>query len=127
MGSHHYVGARHLLDLLVVDHNELVLEVTSEAWQRTTDSVCSFLIAASLAVSVPTFSLVTLDAGFSIDCGAVKTNHEEFSPETWQERGQLLTVLVEPSEYGSGLSSRMVLRDSSGSWQINTRFTVDAG
>ena len=70
MGGHSQIGARRLLHLLVVHHEELLLEITSEGWWVTSGSlggIFCFFIATSLAISVPGFALTALDIGFSID------------------------------------------------------------
>ena len=84
MGSHSQIGARRLLYLLVVHHEELLLEITSERRRVTSGSlvgVFCFFIMTSLAISVPGFVLMALDTGFSIDSNIVVANHEKLSPK----------------------------------------------
>jgi len=85
MGGHSQIGALRLLHLLVVHHEELLLEITSERWRVTSGSLGSifyFFIVTSLVISVPGFALTTLDTGLSIDSNAVVANHEKQSPQT---------------------------------------------
>ena len=84
MGGHSQIGARRLLHLLVVHHEELLLEITSERWWVTSGSlggIFCFFIVTSLAISVPGFVLTTLNTGFSIDSNAVVANHKKLSPK----------------------------------------------
>ena len=82
VGGHSQIGARRLLHLLVVHHEELLLEITSERWRLTSGSlggIFYFFIAMSLAISIPGFTLTVLDTSFSIDSNAVVANHEKLS------------------------------------------------
>ena len=84
MGGHSQIGARCLLHLLVVHHEELLLKITSERRQVTSgslDDIFCFFITTSLAISVPSFMLMVLDTGFSIDSDAIMANHEKLSPK----------------------------------------------
>ena len=84
MGGHSQIGARRLLHLLVVHHEELLLEIMGKRWQVTSSSlggVFCFFIATSLVISVPGFALIVLDTGLSIDSNAIVANHEELSPK----------------------------------------------
>ena len=70
--------------MLVVYHEELLLEITSKRGRVTSGSlggIFCFFIATSLAISVPGFVLTALDTGFSIDSNAVVANHEKPSPK----------------------------------------------
>ena len=70
--------------MLVVHHEELLLEIMSERWRVTSSSlggVFCFFIAMSLAISVLGFALTALDTGFSIDSNAVVANHKKLSPK----------------------------------------------
>ena len=80
MGGHSQIGARCLLHLLVVHHEELLLEIMSKG-RWVTSGFC-FFIMTSLAISVLGLVLAALDTGFSIDSDAVVANHEEFSPKS---------------------------------------------
>ena len=84
MGGHSQIGARRLAHLLVVHYEELLLEIMSERRQATSSSlggVFYFFIMMSLVISVPGFTLMALDTGFSIDSNAVVANHEKLSPK----------------------------------------------
>ena len=84
MGGHSQIGAQRLLHLLVVHHEELLLEITSERWRLTSGSlggIFYFFIAMSLAISIPGFTLTVLDTSFSIDSNAVVANHKKLSPK----------------------------------------------
>ena len=85
MGGHSEINARRLFHLLVVHHEELLMEITSETQQATSGGlggVFCFFITTSLAISVPGFVLMALDTGFSINSNAVVANHEKLSPKT---------------------------------------------
>ena len=85
VGGHSQIGARCLLHLLVVYHEELLLDITGERRRATSGGlggIFCFFIAMSLAISVPGFALMVLDTGFSIDSNAVMANHEKLSPKT---------------------------------------------
>jgi len=84
VGGHSQIGARCLLHLLVVHHEELLLEITSERWRVTSGSlggIFCFFMATSLAISVPGFTLTALDTDFSIDSNTVVANHKKLSPK----------------------------------------------
>ena len=84
MGGHSQIGARCLLNLLVIHHKELLLKITGDrrwATSGSLDSVFCFFVAMSLAISVPGFAFMMLDAGLSIDRNAVVANHEKLSPK----------------------------------------------
>ena len=84
-----------------------------------------FFIVMSLVISVPIFMLMVLDTGLSIDSNAVVANHKSSLPKPAGKDGELL---AEPSEYGLGLSSRMVWSVSSErSVRICTMFTIGVG
>ena len=88
MGGHSQIGAWRLLHLLVVHHEKLLLKIMGERRRATSgslDDVFCFFIATSLAISVPGFTLMVLDIGFSIDSDAIMANHEELSPKAWRE------------------------------------------
>ena len=81
MGGHSQIGARCLLHLLVVHHEDLLLEITSERRWVTSGSLDGvFFIATPLAISVLGFTLMVLDTGFSIDNNTVASNREKLSP-----------------------------------------------
>ena len=85
MGGHNQISAQRLLHLLVVHHEELLLEITSERWWVTFGSlggIFCFFIAMSLESSVLGFALMVLDTGLSIDSNAIVANHEKLSPQT---------------------------------------------
>ena len=85
MGGHSQIGARCLLHLLVVYHEELLLDITGERRRATSGGlggIFCFFIAMSLAISVLSFELTALDTGLSIDSNAVVANHEKLSPQT---------------------------------------------
>ena len=85
MGGHNQIGAWRLLPLLVIHHEELLLEITSERWWVTSGSlggVFCFFIATSWAISVLGFALTVLDTGLSINSNTVMANHEKLSPQT---------------------------------------------
>ena len=89
MGGHSQIGARRLLHLLVVHHEELLLEITSERWwvtSRSLGGVFYFFIAMSLAISVLGFALTALDTSFSTDSKVVLANHKKLCPKAWRER-----------------------------------------
>ena len=68
--------------MLVVHHEELLLEITSERWRVTSGSLDGvFFIATSLAISVPGFTLTALDTSFSIDSNTVVANHKKLCPK----------------------------------------------
>ena len=84
MGGHSQIGARRLLHLLVVHHEELLLEITNERWEATSGGlggIFCFFITTSLAISVPGFTLTALDTSLSIDSNTVMANHEKLSPK----------------------------------------------
>ena len=84
MGGHNQIGARRLLHLLYVHHEELLLEIMSERRRVTSsslDGVFCFFIATPLAIGVPGFTFTSLDTGLSIDSNAIMANHEELSPK----------------------------------------------
>jgi len=69
---------------LVVHHEELLLEITSERWWVSSGNlggVFCFFIATSLAIGVLGFALTALDTSFSIDDNAIIANHEKLSPK----------------------------------------------
>ena len=83
MGGHSQIGARRLLHLLVVHHEELLLDIMSERRWVTSDSLDGvfFFIATPLAIDVPGFMFMVLDTGLSIDSNTIVANHEELSPK----------------------------------------------
>ena len=89
VGGHSQIGARCLLHSLIVHHEELLLEITSERQWATSGGlggIFCFFIVMSLVISVPIFMLMALDTGLSIDSNVVVANHEKLSPKTWRER-----------------------------------------
>jgi len=74
-----------LLHLVVVHHEELVLEIAGER-RRTTSGNLSGVFCFLMAICVPSFVLTALDTSFPIDRNAVVANHEKLSPETWRNR-----------------------------------------
>ena len=81
MGGHSQIGARCLLHLLVVHHEDLLLEITSERRWVTSGSLDGvFFIATPLAISVPGFTF-TAHTGLSNDSNCIVANHEELSPK----------------------------------------------
>ena len=83
MGGHSQIGARRLLHLLVVHHEELLFEITSERQWVTSDSLDGvFFIATSLAIGVLGFLFTAQDIGPSIDSNTIMANHEELSPKS---------------------------------------------
>jgi len=84
MGGHSQIGARCLLHLLVVHHEELLLKIMNERRWVTSDSldgVFCFFLVTSLAIRVSGFALTVLDTGFSIDSDAIMANLEELYPK----------------------------------------------
>ena len=84
MGGHSQIGARRLLHLLVVHHEELLLEITSERWWVTSGTlvrIFCFFIMTLLVINVPSFAFMALDTDLSIDSNAVVANHEKLSPK----------------------------------------------
>ena len=68
--------------MLVVHHEELLLEITSERRRVTFGSLDDiFFIVTSLAIGVPSFKFMVLDTGLSIDSDAIVANHEGLSPK----------------------------------------------
>ena len=85
VGSHSQIGARRLLYLLVIHHEELLLKITGERRRDTSsrlDGVFCFFVATSLAINVPGFMFTAMDTGLSIDSNTIMANHEELSPKT---------------------------------------------
>jgi len=82
VGGHSQIGAWRLLHLLVVHHEELLLEIMSERRRVTSGSLDGvFFIATPLAIGVFGFTVTALDIGLSIDSNAIVANHEELSPK----------------------------------------------
>ena len=85
VGGHSQIGAWRLLHSLIVHHEELLLEIMGERRRATSGSlggIFCFFIATSLVISVPSFTLMALDTGLSIDSNAIMANHEKLSPKT---------------------------------------------
>ena len=82
MGGHSQIGARCLLYLLVLHHEELLLEITSERRRVTSGSLDGvFFIATPLVIDVPGFMFMVLDIGLSIESNTIVANQEELSPK----------------------------------------------
>ena len=82
MGGHNQIGARCLLHLLVVHHEELLLEIMSERrWVTSSNLDGVFFITTLLAIDVPGFMFMVLDIGLSIESNTIVANHEELSPK----------------------------------------------
>jgi hypothetical protein len=128
------VGARGRLDIMPVDLKKFLIKdarnaVTSWLVYYASASGCAcsgvcLFCAAPGAVGVPIFPSDTPGVSFSVPGNAVMADHEKFLRKR-QGGGEVLvtvsvTVLVEPSDFAPGFSSKMGSRELLPSWRICT-------